>query len=771
MSLVTHVSRNNPTPRALVRWLSKGVRAAAVVGVLCAALLPDAPAAGGPQPAVSVDERIGKVRWAYYVPYAADSLTSMQQNIDALNYLSPYWYQLDGEANLVSLGSKETVDKNRDQVMAIARNRGVKVLPMIKNSPQFEDFTPLLADADLRRKSIQLIVTEIVSRNYDGAHIDYEGINAEDRPLLTAYMAEIAAALRGAGKMVTMAVPAKDRERTTGWAGAYDYAALALYNDFIVIMTYGYGVSIPQSTAPYPWVEGSVRFASSQIPPEKLLLGLAMYGYEWNLTTGGVAALRYPDVVNRIRNYSPAVQYDARTKSPFFRYYAGGNELEVWYEDARSNGEKIDLVARYGLAGAASWRMGQEDSGVWGLYRDRLAFRTWYLAEGSTGNPYHTWVLLQNPNPFIVTANVTFMRENSPPIVKQYDLRPNSRFSIFANDVVPNSAFSTKVEALMPILVERAMYFGFDGHDSTAITATNRTWYLPEGDTRDTHTWVLLMNPSNAPARAKVTFMTDRGQNIVQEFTLNPTSRLNVFSNSYLPATAFSTLVESDVPIVAESASYFSPGNRAGFGATGSTYAAQKWYMAEGFTGHNTRFAIMNPNDSAARVEFNYLVEGGTNRTVTIDVGPRSRQTVTANSALPAGVGFSTTVDSNIPVVVQRTAILPDASGGQSSLGTSAPAKTWYLPEGSTADPFHEYVVMGNPNPLPVSVRVTIMSDGGEVKTLDYIVGPSTRLTLDMNQLMPNRAVSTRVDAEQPIVVERAMYFGKGAHASAGIPQ
>ncbi len=775
MSFVTDflgtIRRHHGSTQAVPRWLRVGVRVFFLVGLLSAASLPDTLLAQTHSPAITVDNRVGKIRWAYYVPYAADSLTSLQQNIDAINYLSPYWYQMDGEGNLVSTGSSEVGDKNRDLVMSMAGTRGVKVLPMIKNSATYASFTAVLSDPELRKKSIGQIVKEVRERNYEGAHIDYEGVNAEDRPLLSKYMAELASALRREGKMVTMAVPAKDRERSTGWAGAYDYAALAPSNDLIVIMTYGYGVAIPQSTAPYPWVEGSVRFAASQIPADKLLLGLALYGYEWNLTAGTLKALRYPDVMARVKNYSPSVQYDERTRSPFFRYYSGGEELEVWYEDARSNGDKLGLVSQYGLGGAASWRMGQEDSGLWGLYRDRLAFRTWYLAEGSTANPYHTWILLQNPNPFVVTAKVTYMRENAAPFVKEYDLKPNSRFSIFANDVVPNSAFSTKVEALMPIFVERAMYFGYDGHDSTGINEPSRTWYLPEGETRDTHTWVLLMNPNDTPAQAKVTFMTEKGENIVQEFTLRPTSRLNVFANTYLSATAFSTLVQADVPIVSETASYFSSGNRAGYGSPGSTFASQKWYVAEGYTGHTVRLAIMNPNDSPARVQLTYLTDRSDNRTVTVDVGPRSRQTVLANTSLQAGTNFSTIVDSNLPVVVQRTSILPEGTGGHSSLATAAPAKTWFLPEGSTADPFQEYVAVANPNPTSVNLRVTLMSDSGESKVLEYTVLTLSRFSLDINQLMPNRAVSIRMDADQPIAVERTMYFGRGATASTGIPQ
>ena len=714
--------------------------------------------------------RIGKVRWAYYVPYASDSLDSLQQNIDVLNYLSPYWYHLDGEGNLTTYGGASAVDKNWDVIIKLARSKGVKILPMIKNSVTYAAFHPVLAEPDLRKKTIDQIVRMAVDNGFDGAHIDFEGLNGEDRPYLTVFMGELASKLRSAGKLVTQAVPAKEKDSATGWAGAYDYAALAPSNDLIVLMTYGYGVSIPQSTAPYPWVEGSVRFAASLIPPEKLLLGLALYGFDWNLTSGKVTALRDADIVATVRDHKVEVQYDERAQSPHYKYTEGGDNHEAWYEDFRSNGVKMNLVFQYGLAGAAAWRMGQEGSRVWDLYRDRLGYRTWYLAEGSSGQPYHTWILIQNPNPYIVISKVTFMKEDGSTVVREYDLKPSSRFSIFANDVVPNTAFSTKIEAMAPVFVERAMYFGYDGHDDTGINAPSRRWYLPEGNTNGTHTWVLLMNPNAAPAQTTLTFMTEQGDTVVKQFTIKPTARLNVFTNLYFPDSSFSTLVEADQPIVAESASYFS-GGKAGYNGRGSDFAAARWYMAEGFTGHTVSLAIMNPNPVPAKGEVTFMVQGGQNVTQAMELLPHSRRTVVANQVLPKDVSFSATVTADVPVVVQRTSILPSGEGGHSALGVPAPAKTWFLAEGSTANPFQEYLALQNPSGAATRAVVTFMTDTGQNVVREYSLAAQSRATIDVNAVVPGTALSVRVDGDAPIVVERTMYFSRGGTSSPGVSQ
>ena len=39
---------------------------------------------------------------------------------------------------------------------------------------------------------------------------------------------------------------------------------------------------------------------------------------------------------------------------------------------------------------------------------------TWYLAEGSTGEGFETWVLVQNPGDTAVTVDLTFMTSTGP---------------------------------------------------------------------------------------------------------------------------------------------------------------------------------------------------------------------------------------------------------------------------------------------------------------------------------------------------------------------
>src|SRR5262245_51843163 len=90
-------------------------------------------------------------------------------------------------------------------------------------------------------------------------------------------------------------------------------------------MTYDYAGSWggPGPVAPYGPVDRAIGFAASQMPPEKVNLGLAFYGYDWNLTTPGlVRGLGYAQAVALAERYAVPIALDGASRSATFRYSA-----------------------------------------------------------------------------------------------------------------------------------------------------------------------------------------------------------------------------------------------------------------------------------------------------------------------------------------------------------------------------------------------------------------------------------------------------------------
>ncbi|MCS7050192.1 MAG: glycosyl hydrolase family 18 protein, partial [Thermomicrobium sp.] len=220
------------------------------------------------------------VRWGYYVTYDRTSWTSLHAHLGTLDLVSPYFFQLRADGTIEEL-SDPTAD-------AFLRQSGLPIVPMIKNVPRWDEFTPLLADPQQRAAIIGRIVDLVTRRGYSGIHIDFEAVNARDAPHLTAFMRELAAQLRPRGKLVTQAVIARTSDTPTTWGGAYDYPALAEVNDYIVVMAYDFHSAggSPGPVAPLTWVQRVVSYLTTRVPPDRLILGIPLYGYDWNRTAG-----------------------------------------------------------------------------------------------------------------------------------------------------------------------------------------------------------------------------------------------------------------------------------------------------------------------------------------------------------------------------------------------------------------------------------------------------------------------------------------------------
>ncbi len=188
--------------------------------------------------------------------------------------------------------------------------------------------------------------------------------------------------------------------------------------------------------------------------------------------------------------------------------------------------------------------------------------QVWYLAEGYTGPNYDTWVLIANPGDAPAQTTVAFLRDDSTVVTRTYTINARTRLSIYANLVVPNSAFGARVTSTRPVVVERAMYFGVPsargGHNSEAAAQPAAIWHFAEGSTQPAfNTFILLMNPNDTPASVGLNFLQEAAPATPYSVVVPANSRRTIWVNQIISGVAFSTIVTSDRPIVAERAMYF----------------------------------------------------------------------------------------------------------------------------------------------------------------------------------------------------------------------
>ena len=130
------------------------------------------------------------------------------------------------------------------------------------------------------------------------------------------------------------------------------------------------------AVAPLNQVRRVVEYAMTQIPAEKIDLGIPNYGYDWPLPfERGVTKAATINNVQAVRiavEHGAEIQFDMVAESPFFTYVEDGAKHEVWFEDVRSLQGKFRLIKEYGLRGCGYWQIMQWFRANWLLLANQF---------------------------------------------------------------------------------------------------------------------------------------------------------------------------------------------------------------------------------------------------------------------------------------------------------------------------------------------------------------------------------------------------------------
>lgn len=302
----------------------------------------------------------------YYYSGDSSSYNSMVNNTASLNEIATDTYTTDSLGNVSGLVPTTQI--------SYANSNGIKPLAMVTNNFSGSVAQTLLESGTNRQALINNTLNAIKTNNYKGVNVDIEGIYSADRSYFTTFMSELYNTLHPLGYEVSVCVPAKTVDSTTyTWNYAYDYAQLSSYADRIIIMSYDehYPGGQPGPIASIGWVQNVANYAVTVIPTNKIVLGIAAYGYDWS--SNGTKAYGIDAILNLAVTYGATIQWDSTSQSPYFTYVDGsGLTHNVWFENSTSIGYKLDIVNNLNLAGAAMWRLGLENTDYWTTIKTKL---------------------------------------------------------------------------------------------------------------------------------------------------------------------------------------------------------------------------------------------------------------------------------------------------------------------------------------------------------------------------------------------------------------
>jgi spore germination protein YaaH len=320
-----------------------------------------------------------------------DTISEFALRASTIREISPFWFDATGAATIVANENVNT--EEAAAFVDIARRNGVPIVPSVIDAMPAGGMAAVLADPTQRAVHIDALVTFATTMKAAGLDLDYEQFAfADDRstwattqPNWTAFITELAKRLHANDMTLTVSIPpvydAGQSPESGYWV--YDYAGIAPHVDRIRVMAYDYSTAEPGPIAPLEWVRtvisGTIAASGT---PEKLVLGIPLYGYTWPITTIGTCPAdqvlgrttvnhrAFDDLVAR-RAATPISE--PTTGEVTFNYEIVLSDgattctetRTVWYVDPTGAAVRQQMAEDAGFAGVSLWALGFDSPATW----------------------------------------------------------------------------------------------------------------------------------------------------------------------------------------------------------------------------------------------------------------------------------------------------------------------------------------------------------------------------------------------------------------------
>jgi spore germination protein YaaH/peptidoglycan/xylan/chitin deacetylase (PgdA/CDA1 family) len=317
-----------------------------------------------------IPQNYDPLRAAFYVKYDSTSLASLQAHYHDLDLLIPEaLHAVSSDGRLVA-----DPDPKLAAWMQSIQSRGVElpVMSMVNNYDGKDWLVPEMVQMLAHPASRERLSTELGefadAEHQPGIVVDFELVPKSSQPDFGRFIHDLATALHGRNLKLMVALPAAD------WS--YDYKYLASQADAIIVMNYDFHwpSSAPGPIAPQDWFVKNIENMVKLVPPEKIVMGIANYGYDWpaksKLVPHPVAqAVTFQQGVITAVESGSDIQFDPDTLNPRYSYEDEKHQVHnVWMLDGVTAYNQLRAAERAGVRGTAVWRLGMEDPSIWDIW-------------------------------------------------------------------------------------------------------------------------------------------------------------------------------------------------------------------------------------------------------------------------------------------------------------------------------------------------------------------------------------------------------------------
>ena len=318
----------------------------------------------------NVPQNYDPLRAAFYVSWDSNSLASLQlhyHDIDllipeALHAVSPDG-RMDVEQDPKLLGFLQTLH---------ARGVELPVMSMVNNYDGKDWLVKEMVEMLERPASRERLAKELeqfaTAQHEPGIVVDFELVPKSAQENLQHFIHDLAVALHAGKLKLMVALPAADWD--------YDYKYFASQADAIIVMNYDfhYPSSAPGPIAPQDWFVRNIENILKVVRPDKIVMGIANYGYDWPAKTKAVphptaqAVTFQQGIITAVESESE-MQFDSDSLNPNYSYEDENNVVHnVWLLDGVTAYNELRAAERAGVRGTAVWRLGMEDPSMWYIW-------------------------------------------------------------------------------------------------------------------------------------------------------------------------------------------------------------------------------------------------------------------------------------------------------------------------------------------------------------------------------------------------------------------
>ncbi len=308
----------------------------------------------------------------------------LRRTLPYLTYLTVLGGSVESDGTLIE-------PQGDEEIVELAREYGVAPIMQISGTDESGRISGALGEQILSdEKAASTLMAEIESslsqKRYRGVQMDFQGLSDTAAEAYPAWISSLRERLSPLGRSVFVSMTPRDPQGGVDWyGGMQDPSQLGAVSDAVDLSAYGWGYAYgePMAVSPIPEVRRAVEDAGGQIDPNRIMLGLSQYGYNWALPfaagTDRARSVDHSEATALARDRRAAIDYDAKAEAPFARWFErdGGKTREhvMWFEDARSIAARLGLLDEYGLGGISVWNGMRYFPQLWQILSHRYPIR------------------------------------------------------------------------------------------------------------------------------------------------------------------------------------------------------------------------------------------------------------------------------------------------------------------------------------------------------------------------------------------------------------